>query len=229
MNANTFKLKLATLAVIVAAANVANAYIELPVTPTANADAVTLLPDLVGDAQPVHHWKHPLSGAVIEEGALYQSSTGGPLIQLDFYRNSREPHNGAACYLLQGERLRSESLLTVQTRNGAATFDVMLSSDSRHLRLAAATECTAEGCTEQPVLTPTALFWRKWDWRKLIDPARRPVVPTSIVLLQDWDEPDADRQAQAEQEIQQTFVQVAREVDLEPARRLASALQADHS
>jgi hypothetical protein len=200
----------------------ADARSRLPVNDA--AAAIELLPASIGAAQPVGYWKNPLGGSLVEEGALYSAAGSKDSIQLDFLRNSMHPHNGAGCYLTQGERFLSQALKTVQTRNGTAVFDVVLTRAERQLRVTAASECRVDGCTENVV--EFGAPWRYWDFKTLFYPDRRPVVPISIVLLRDVQDVPEAQMPEEQQRLLQEFQKLLEQFDPTPAQRLATALGA---
>lgn len=219
------RAKLAALAIAVFVALGASRAVDARANISASMEAasIVLLPQAVSGYKPTQHWHHPPFGSTIEEGALYSALNGNSTtVQLDFYRNTRLPHNGAYCYLVQGETLQSESLRTVKLLTGNAIFDVVILRANNHLRLAAATECSAQGCAETRPLTIDTL-WLTWRLKSFTPTANPAVVPFSIVI----DHTDAtgqDASAITEAQLLDEFLHTAAMLDLEPAQKLAAAL-----
>lgn len=154
---------------------------------------VSLVPETLGEAHATTRWRNELAGSEIEEGAVYSPRGGGDPVQLDFFRNRMQPHNGIACYMGQGEHLRSEQLVNLRTANGAeVVFDLAVLTDGERLRLVAATECTADGCTEERLThsaksPPFGIAVSFKDAQPV-----RPVIPLSVMVQSADGEPDGD-------------------------------------
>lgn len=188
------------------------------------AASIVLLPHTLTGYKPTQRWRHPLYGSTIEEGALYSALSGdGTTVQLDFYRNTRLPHNGAYCYLMQGETLQSDSLRTVKLSTGNAIFDIVTLRTNNHLRLVAATECFAQGCSEKRSTSIDMPWLTTWHLKALASTASPAVVPFSIVI----EHADAEGQVGptiTEAQLLDELLRTAAKLDLEPAQRLAAAL-----
>ena len=218
------QLRLAAFAVTVLAGvaftNAVHARIYAPASGAASS--IVLLPSSIDGLSMWRHWDNALGGAV-EQGAEYSNAEIGRSVQLDFFRNVRTRHNGALCFVGRGERVRSESVRAVQLHDGAAVFDILVTRAEQQLRLVAATECQAGGCSEEEsgVVKP----WRHLEMRSLFGGDPQPVVPVSIILMRDLPGEDAQSLAATESVLKQDFERAAAQLDLEPARRLARALQ----
>lgn len=185
---------------------------------------IRLLQSQVGEyRQTEKSWHNAMGrGGTIEEGAVYSNGAGVP-VQLDFFRHNHEPHNGLGCYLAGGETLLWERMQHLPTLNGNAEFDLGLAQTKGTLRLVAATECRAGGCSEVPLP-----MWRQLgDFKKLIpqlfDDPSGAVVPVSIVLTVPADQRDPALEADLMRQLQ-TFIAA---LDLAPARKLAAIQGAD--
>lgn len=191
---------------------------------------VVLLPASIDGATPMKSWTNPRPSGPIEQGTLYAAAGLGAAgqIQLDFYRNNTRPHRGIACYLTQGESLVSEKLRNVMTASGVVMFDVALLRSQNQLRLAATTECTAAGCSEQ-LLRPDRAFGLRWvPGNRMFSPAPS-VVPASVMLRRELpDNADAQAVAHATRELEAQFARIAPQLDFAPARRLAVLQSAAH-
>jgi hypothetical protein len=222
--------KFCALGLVATAAAVAERTLVMdPGTVASNSAAasIQLLPQTINGYVIADRWHNVRPDSVIEEGALYslpnstrQAANGGS-VQLDFFRNSRRLHNAVICSVIQGERLQSEALHAVKTRTGQVTFDVAFLSSDSQLRLVAATECGGDGCTESSLLVSAP--WKSWDWGAILAPDRSAVVPASIVLVRQHLEGQAEMAA-AEKGLLDEFEQMAADLDLLPAQRLAAAL-----
>jgi hypothetical protein len=229
---NNMRAKFIALALLISAAFGTSHALGVRDTVAASSEAATivLLPDTLAGYHIERSWNQApfnglFTGPVREEGALYSpvvADSGDP-IQLDFFRNTRVPHNGVRCFLLRGEMLRSESMHTVQTRGGSAVFDVAFMEAEHHLRLAAATECLAEGCAETDTARVGRAPWQHWS----LHPSRlandKAVVPFSI-MIERGNLSDPDAVAAAETQLMHEFEATAAQLDLQPAQRLAAAL-----
>lgn len=186
----------------------------------AAADALVLVPEVIAGYEVQRRWRHPLTGPVIEDGALYSPVSGvGNAVQIDYYRNALGPHNGAVCYVGQGERLRSQALMSLTGVGGrSATFMVATMTDGRHLRVAASTQCYAGRCEEQ--LIPTG--WRAIASLAMFDDSRRAVVPMSLVLRQSYE--SGDDLAAIEAGLVDELKQAVALIDLAVPMRLASVM-----
>jgi hypothetical protein len=184
---------------------------------------IQLLQPQVGEyRQTEKSWHNAMRGGTIEEGAVYSYGAGVP-VQLDFFRHNHEPHNGLGCYLAGGETLLWERMQHLPTLNGNAEFDLGLAQTKGTLRLVAASECRAHGCSEVPLP-----MWRQFaDFKKLIpqlfDDPTGDVVPVSIVLTVPADQRDPALEADLMRQLQ-TFIAA---LDLAPARKLAAIQDTD--
>lgn len=181
-------------------------------------DAIQILPQEVGEyRKTAQSWRNAPQRWMIEEGAMY-SDGKGVLVQLDFFRRDSQSHNGLGCYLGQGESLLWEHLQQLPTLNGKADFDLGLTQTKEMLRLVAASECRAGGCSEVPL----PLWKQLSDFKRLVlqlfaQPGDA-VVPVSIVLTVPATTRDPALEAALIHQLQ-TFIAA---LDLEPARKLAA-------
>lgn len=192
----------------------------------ADASAIVLLPQALAGYRLERGWSHQLHGQrVVEQGVLFSPLPGlaADPVQLDFYRGTRLPHNGAGCYLVRGESLRSESLRSIRTRTGAAVFDVVVMEAENRVRLAAATECRAQGCTETAVEPTGSAPWQRWRLLTLAPADARAVVPFSVMIERDH-VVSAQQADWVEAQLQQEFAVLVGQLDLEPAQHLAAVL-----
>jgi hypothetical protein len=180
-------------------------------------DEIQLLPMQIGAYyKSDQSWRNEPQPGVIEEGAMYSTGKGLPA-QLDFFRHDPQTHNGLGCYLGQGETLLWERVQRLPTLNGTAEFDLGLAQTRETLRLVAASECRAGGCSEVPLP-----LWKQFsDFKRLIpqlfaDPGEA-VVPLSIVLTT----PAANRDPALEAEMMRQMQSFIAALDLEPVRKLA--------
>ena len=105
------------------------------------------LPPAIGDFRSVRRWNVPSSTGVTEAGASYLNPSGVEA-SVDIRLNNGGPHNGVACWLVEGYPMIWQRLITVRARSGTSTFDAALFRRKRGLALLANTECFAAGCTE---------------------------------------------------------------------------------
>lgn len=182
-------------------------------------DSFNLLPATIGSATIVRQWNNRQSPQVVEQGALYASNdpTDTP-VQMDFFKGRPTTHNGMICYLFQGEVLLWQHLETIPTAGNPAIFDVGLTRADQQLRLIAATECTAQGCAEQPVPV-SDYFWTQWSWKNLTQ-TRNPVVPMSIVLTRPI---GAEGLEATQSQLLTAFYHATAQLDLSPVQQLAAA------
>jgi hypothetical protein len=193
---------------------------HMRVHPSMEDAAVILVPSALDGFDKGSQWNHVLQGTTVEQGALYSPLAGGSEVQLDFYRNSASPHNGAGCYLSQGERLRSQQMMMLPTQTGAESFLVTFMTDGHQLRLVASTECRAEGCSEEKVHTG----FRLDVFSGLFQERSAGVVPVSIVLRRPYD--SRDDLATHEAALLTQARQFLQQLDLSTARQLASQQRA---
>lgn len=185
------------------------------------ARSLVLLPATLGGRHVLERWDNPLAQGTLEEGAVYGGPANVPAVQLDFYRNSPRRHNGAGCYAARGESVLWDRPRVLATLAGRTQFDVVLLRGLNQLRIVAATECAATGCSESGIggelnqgtqVRLLDMQGRRWSF-----------VPVSVVIVrtvlgtQDEDAVGA--------EMQHDLEAVLREIDLTPAEKLA-ALQA---
>jgi hypothetical protein len=182
-------------------------------------DRINLLPANIGSAAIVEKWNNRQSAQVVEQGARYASNDSADTpVQLDFFKGRPNTHNGIICYLWQGEALLWQRLESVATAGRPAIFDVGLTRAGQQLRLVAATECSAESCTEQP-LPVSGYLWTQWRWKNLIQTGN-PVVPVSIVLSRPI---GAEGLEATQSQLLAAFYHAAALIDLSPAQQLAAA------
>jgi len=184
--------------------------------PSAEAGAVVLLPDSIGERRIVKRWNNPQRSGAIEEGAVYAAGSDTS-VQLDFFRNSGSAHNGVGCYLLEGESLAWERTQTLRMADASAEFDVALLSSNEGLRLVAATECGPLGCTEHG-LWGAAVIGSELRWQGY-SKVEQSVVPVSIMLASPLDGEDP---AAVEARLMSKLEDVIGKIDLAPAQKLAS-------
>lgn len=188
------------------------------------ARAVVLLPQGLGARHIRERWNNPQPRRALEEGALYAGAATLPEVQLDFYRNSPVRHNGAICYVSQGESVLWERPQVLPLKAGTAQFDVLLLRGMNQLRIVAATECAAAGCAEtdlHEMSEGTRLRLAVRDART----AGESFVPVSVVMTRTVVGTDDEEAVGAAME--QDLRAALRELDLSPARRLAG-LQSGH-
>lgn len=215
--------KIAALGIVVATLVSAKQILTEPGFSSASqaaADALVLVPVAIAGYEIQRRWRHPLNGAVVEDGAVYSPVSGiGSAIQVDYFRNALTPHNGAGCYVGQGERLRSQALMSLAGVAGSsATFMVATMTDGRHLRVAASTQCYAGRCEEQ--LIPTG--WRAAASLAMFDDTRQAVVPMSVVLRQSYE--SGDDLAAVEAGLMSELKQAVSLIDLAAPMRLAAVM-----
>jgi hypothetical protein len=146
---NSMRGRVAVLAGVLAAFAVqhlwrTHARREKPVEPA----LALAVPEALGPYRAVEQWNNRLEGGVIERGAAYAEpgSDARDAVVFDFFLNRRTRHNGALCYLYQGESLRWERKHTVSIDQRPVSFDLALLNADGGLRLAASTECSDTGC-----------------------------------------------------------------------------------
>lgn len=186
------------------------------------ARSIHLVPAVLGGAPRTRRWRHPQPGQgdLVETGAIYAAGTFGPVpVLLDFFRGADAPHNGIACFLIQGESLTEEQLLKMRTLTGAAVFDVGVIRTPGQIRLVAATECTAGGCNAE-TLPFWRGFWRQWNWKNLATGSTKGVVPAAVILTQAT---DAGQAPAAVAQLHAELLRAVAGIDFNPARRLAAA------
>jgi hypothetical protein len=207
--------KLAVLAGLIALFAVLSIFAQPQLRPVAaTASGIALVPAAVGEYLPVNSWHTELRGDLVEEGAVFAPSAGaGDPVQLDFFRNGRKTHNGIGCFLNQGESLLNENIRTLQTASGQIQFDVALLRTEDTIRIVAATECSARGCSEQALpleFSFAALSQGSIDYG---------VVPVSVTLMHpSGTTSESDTETLLEQELSKAISAI----DLQPARRLAA-------
>jgi hypothetical protein len=186
------------------------------------ASAIVLLPATLGERHITKRWHNLLGSTTIEEGALYAGGANVPAVQLDFYRNSPVRHNGVVCYMTQGETMIWDKPRVLRTHDGTAQLDVALFRGGGQLRIAAATECSVQGCAESSFNDEiaTGSEVHQQSWRLQASSVRWSVVPVSVVMARtvrgadDEDAVAADMERDLETALQQ--------IDLTPARKLAA-------
>ena len=186
------------------------------------AESIRLVPPELGAAPQVSRWHNPQPGRadVVETGAIYAASAFGPApVLLDFFRGDDAPHNGIACFLIQGESLTQEQLMRLPTLTGPAVFDVGVIRTPGEIRLVAATECTAQGCNAQ-TLPFWHGFWRQWTWKNLAIGPIKGVVPAAVILTQ---KTDAGQAPTVIAQLRAELVRAVARINLDPAERLAAA------
>lgn len=189
------------------------------------ARAVVLLPVALGGRHIRERWDNIRPQRSIEEGAIYAGAATLAEVQLDFYRNSPSRHNGAICYLTQGESVLWDRPRVLPLKQGTAQFDVLLLRGQNQLRIIAATECAASGCAEADV--EELQNPGKTIRLSLRDPhdASWSFVPVSVAMTRTVTGSDDEDAVGAQME--QDLMAALREIDLAPARRLA-VLQVRH-
>jgi len=80
---------------------------------------------------------------------MYSAVAGVPA-QLDFYRRGLRPHNGMAAICYRAKRCYGASAAPADIK-WSAEFDLGLAQTREGLRLVAASECRAGGCSEVPL------------------------------------------------------------------------------
>jgi len=222
MSAKSMNAKLATLALgvlVFAGLHRITAPHTFWTNQAETAGSINLLPAAIGSASIVRQWNNVRSQQVIEQGALYASNDPADTpVQLDFFKGNPDTHNGVICYLFQGEALLWQHLETVPTAGKPVIFDLGLTRAGQQLRLVAATECTAQGCTEQPVPV-NDYFWTQWSLKNLTQP-RTPVVPMSIVLTRPI---GAGGLEATQSQLLTAFYHATAQLDLSPVQQLAAA------
>lgn len=184
-------------------------------TPEAG-DEVQILPEQIGAySKTTEQWRNERPAGLIEEGAKYAAATGLPA-QLDFYRHDPQSHNGLGCFLLLGETLLWEHVQRLPVKNGFADFDLGLAQTRESLRMVAASECRASGCSEVPLVLKSLGDFKKLA-SQLVTESTNAVVPVSIVLTA----PTAERDPAMEAELMRQLHSFIANLDLEPARRVA--------
>lgn len=161
------------------------------------ANAVVLLPAGIGPRHVKRRWHNLLPGHTIEEGASYAGAADVPPVQLDFYRNSLMRHNGAKCYMVQGESLLWDRPAVLKTLGGSPEFDVVLLRGQNQLRIVAATECAVNGCADSDSSDPLGesarlLLMHDWGSKPLA------FVPVSVVMVRTVVDPAAEEAIGAE-------------------------------
>lgn len=125
-----------------------------------------LLPAEIGGFHVVNRWTNVQSHSVIEQGAIYQDSSGRKTAQFDIMVNASGSHNGLACYLARGMTLRERRIEQIQAADSSATFDVGFVGDQsiggtgHSTLLIASTECGSKGCWRTPDSSESAqIIW----------------------------------------------------------------------
>lgn len=186
--------------------------------PATRAVSSTLLPTRVGDWRAERKWGNGLSGGVMEQGALYSRPVDGIKTRVDLLLRSPGPHNALFCYLIRGTKFTHMAVHRVQAANSGATFDVALVRSREAgsgLRLVAATECSADGCTETGVSSRGFVFPRLTDLGTLFEPPSG-VVPVAIDVMP-TDSKSADPPA-----LRGDFRNFVGAFDLRPIERVAA-------
>ncbi|MGH8377632.1 MAG: hypothetical protein ACRER7_01650 [Gammaproteobacteria bacterium] len=185
-------------------------------------DSIRLVPAALGPSAQLRRWRNPQPGRgnLVEAGAVYAAGVFGPApVMLDFFRGSDAPHNGIACFLIQGETLTEEKLVPLRTLSGTAVFDVGIVRTPGQLRLVAATECSASVCnsTRLPFLSR---FWTQWNWKSLLNGPVNGVVPAAVILTQ---QTRAGSEQTSVAELRGELARAVAKMDFTPAERLAAA------
>jgi hypothetical protein len=204
--------KLIAMLILVASCGAVSALCE----PLSQAWALTqaqargLVENALGSRPVAQQWTTPLPGGAFEAGAVYAAPGGD--VQFDAFLGTHREHNGIACYLASGETLVSKSLRRLPTAGGTALFEVAVLRSEGSMRAVAATECSAQGCTEHALSGGLSL-------QTAFDRSRGLLMPASIMLSRaagPGTEPAA---------LTQELEQAASTIDLRPLQQLAASAQ----
>lgn len=168
------RAKLYTLAFLIAVCGICEYGFYKISTPSTGHKRSSLnphvLPRAVGNFQSTRRWEGKFA-----VGASYRDPRGIEA-SLSVRFGAQSPHNGIACWLVQGYSMLQQRAVEVRTTSGFVRFDTALFRADSGLALLANTECYANGCREN--LVPTSFGLQMPAFSRPI----APVVPVSILV-----------------------------------------------
>lgn len=221
------KARLAVLAVFVSILGIIN--LSSSPARVLNSNAVVLVPPAIGEFQRSDTvWNIRHADGSSEEGAVYKLATSGGdagmPVQLDFFRNMDEKHDGVMCYLLQGELLHRSELISLHTGPKPVRVLLSLTGTKNRLRLVATTECFANYCDEENLQSGWGFHLPEFASLKaaVIGRAQNTsgVVPVSVMLTA---EVNSDNRQKTEQELRKQMQVFLQAFDFAPAQLQAAS------